>query len=42
MPATLAELTTAVTDLITGIVPLASIGLMIAFGFVVTSGALLV
>ena len=42
MPATVADIIAAVTATIDGIIPLATVGLLAFFGFVVTAGAMLV
>lgn len=42
MPTTIAEIVTAITDTVGGIIPLANVGLYAAFGFVVAAGTLLV
>ncbi len=42
MPSTLAEMATAVVDVIDGIIPLSFVGLVAAFGAVIAGGAILV
>ena len=42
MPADIAEIVSAVTATVGGIIPMTSIGLLAFFGFVVTAGTMLV
>jgi uncharacterized membrane protein len=42
MPTNVADIVAAITATIDGIIPLATVGLLAFFGFVVTAGAMLV